>query len=314
MSQSVLITGASGFIGQQLTQHLLQKGHKVTALVRRPESSPLSPEHTLVAPSFEQVSAEQLKQHQIQAVIHLAAKVHDLSQSSGEVYYQVNKDATLALAQQCKDAGVGQFVFLSSIKVNGEQTFAQGYSEAIPAAPEDDYGRSKWQAEQGLAELACDRFKVASVRIPLVYGAGVKANFAKLVALVAKLPVTPFGAVHNRRSLLGIPNLLDFLHHTLQAGEQLQPYSLFCVSDPEPLSLPKLMSAIAKAQGKAIVHVPIPSFLFSLAFTLIGKKQQWHKLSSSLEVAGENAATLLHWQPKYSSQEQLNAMLSGGKS
>ena len=220
-------------------------------------------------------------------------------------YRKVNVQGTLNLARQAVAAGARRFVFLSSIKVNGETTARETPFQAgdVPL-PEDAYGISKLEAEQGLMQLAAETgMEVVIIRPPLVYGPGVKGNFASMIKLVDKGIPLPFGAVDNKRSLIGIDNLVDLIircidHHS--AANQV-----FLAGDGADLSTTELLRGVGRAMGKPARLIPVPAGMLQLGATLLGKKAMAQRLLGSLQVDISKTCELLDWKPPYTVEEGL---------
>jgi nucleoside-diphosphate-sugar epimerase len=243
-----------------------------------------------------------------QVVIHAAARAHIMKDEVADPlaeYRRVNVDGTLNLARQAAAAGVKRFIFISSIKVNGEQTpLGQPFTADDTPAPEDAYGMSKWEAEQGLQQLASETgMEVVIIRPPLVYGPGVKGNFASMTKLVAKGLPLPLGAIHNQRSLVALDNLVDLIitciDHPAAANQ------VFLAGDGQDLSTTELLRAVARAMGKPSRLIPVPSSLLMLGATLLGKKAVAQRLLGSLQVDIAKARNLLGWEPPVSVEEGL---------
>jgi nucleoside-diphosphate-sugar epimerase len=241
-------------------------------------------------------------------VIHTAARAHvmnDKSEDPVQEFRQVNVDGTLKLARQAADAGIQRFVFVSSIKANGEQTaLGQPFTPEDQPAPEDPYGLSKLEAEQGLRELASETgMEVVIIRPPLVYGPGVKGNFASMIKLVEKGLPLPLGAIRNKRSLVVLDNLVDLIitciDHPAAANQ------VFLAGDGEDLSTTELLQGVAKAMGKPSRLVPVPAGLLMFGATMLGKKAMAQRLLGSLQVDISKARNLLGWQPPMSVEEGL---------
>ncbi len=317
----VLVTGASGFVGRALVQRLGgMVGMRVLAAVRRPDASSLvsGPSTTVVCVGAElpldQVDWSAALEG-VDAVVHLAARVHVLHDESTDplaACRAVNVAGTLNLARQCVRAGVKRFVFVSSVKVNGEATVAgQRFTEVDVPAPQDAYAISKFEAEQGLRYLSEQSgMEVVIIRPPLVYGRGVKANFAALVRGVQRGWLLPLGAVCNQRSLVALDNLVDLivvcLAHPGAANET------FLVSDGHDLSTPDLIRGIAHAVGAKprLLRVPVGT-LRALA-SLLGKRDTMQRLCGDLQVDISKACSLLGWSPPVSVEEGLRRALSAG--
>jgi len=297
----VVLSGANGFLGSRLARALNSKpGVILTSVVRRcveiHAANILEVQGIDASTDWSTVLGDQ------QVVIHAAARVHimkeDVADSLAE-YRRVNVDGTLNLARQAAATGVKRFIFISSIKVNGEQTpLGQPFTANDVPAPEDAYGVSKWEAEQGLLQLATETgMEVVIIRPPLVYGPGVKGNFASMIKLVAKGLPLPLGAVHNLRSLVSVDNLVDLIitciDHPAAANK------VFLASDGQDLSTTELLRGVAREMGKPSRLIPLPASWLMLAATLMGKKAIAQRLLGSLQVAtfggyGFSSATVYH--------------------
>lgn len=306
---NVLVTGANGFVGRATCAALRLAGHAMTPVVRRPNSL-----------AGEQVIGEMSSQTDWRAalsgmngVVHLAARVHLMRDTAADPlaqYRAVNVEGTLHLARQAAAAGVRRFVFVSSIKVNGEER-AKTYTEADVPQPEDDYARSKWEAEQGLWKIAADTgLEVVILRPPLVYGPGVGVNFLALLRAVARGMPLPLGAIHNQRSLVYVGNLADAIIHCLEhpaaAGKT------FLVSDGEDVSTPELVRRIAAALGRPTRLLPVPQALLRAAARLTKKFPQGRnaqalagRLMDSLTLDSKAIRHTLGWSPPFTLNEGL---------
>jgi nucleoside-diphosphate-sugar epimerase len=243
-----------------------------------------------------------------QVVVHTAARAHIMDDQAEEplaAFREVNVAGTLNLARQAAGAGIRRFVFISSIKVNGEQT-APGscfMAEDSPA-PEDPYGISKLEAEQGLQQIALETgMEVVIIRPPLVYGPGVKGNFASMIKLVEKGLPLPFGAIDNRRSLVGLDNLVDLIITCIDHPNAAN--QVFLVSDGEDLSTSGLLRRVAKAMGKPSRLISVPAGLLQLGATVLGKKAVGQRLLGSLQVDISATRERLDWTPPVSVDEGL---------
>jgi UDP-glucose 4-epimerase len=236
----------------------------------------------------------------VNCVIHLAARVHLMQDSATDplaAYRAANTASTLNLAHQAAAAGVRRFIFLSSIKVNGEGRDIP-YTEQDPPAPTDPYAISKWEAEQGLLEIAAQTgMEVVILRPPLIYGAGVKANFLRLMQWVEKGIPLPFGAVTNQRSLLYIGNLVDAIRVCIEYPAAANQTFLLC--DNEALSTAELIRKMAaRFQRKPrLLNIP-PAILLPL-LTAIGRKQEAERLLGSLLLDNHKICQTLGWQPPF---------------
>ncbi|MCQ4280802.1 SDR family oxidoreductase [Pseudomonas stutzeri] len=304
----VLVTGASGFLGSALVPVLKQQGHEVVATTRRAVSAPVQAVEYRVVGDLNGASEWDSPLQNIDVVVHTAARVHVMDEYSRDplsAFRQVNVFATLGLARQAAQAGVRRFVFISSIKVSGEQTRpgTPFRADDIPG-PIDPYGISKLEAEVGLLALAARTgMEVVIVRPPLIYGPGVKGNFASMIKLVEKGLPLPLGAIHNKRSLVGIGNLVDLitrcLNHPAAANQ------MFLVSDGQDLSTTELLKGVAEAMGKPARLVPVPAGMLQLGATLLGKKAMAQRLLGSLQVDISKTREMLDWTPPYPVDEGL---------
>ena len=247
----------------------------------------------------------------IDVVIHTAARVHIMQDKAADPlteFRKTNVNATLALAKQSVSAGVKRFVFISSIKVNGESTNnRQAFRETDKPAPEDTYGQSKLEAEQLLFELAqITPMEVVVIRPPLIYGPGVKANFASLIKIIKKGLPLPFGATANQRSLLAINNLVNFV--MLCTAHPAAVNQVFLVADGKDISTTTLLTKIAKAYNRPVRLIPVPVCLMIFIAKLTGKNNISDRLFGNLQIDITKAQQLLGWKPVASMEQQLNKM------
>lgn len=251
--------------------------------------------------------------HGVHIVLHCAARVHVMNDQSTDPlteFRRVNVEGTLRLARQAAAAGVKRFIYLSSIKVNGEGTHlgAPYLADAQPA-PTDPYGISKMEAEQGLLALAAETgMQVVIIRPVLVYGPGVKANFLSMMRWLQKGVPLPFGAIHNSRSLVALDNLVDLIaiciDHPAAANQT------FLVSDGEDLSTTELLRRMGVALGKPARLLPVPSRLLEVAAAILGKQALAQRLCGSLEVDISKARELLNWTPPVNVEDALRKTAS----
>ena len=308
----VVVTGAAGFVGLHLVPVLCAQGVTVRAALRR--GAPRLPEDVepVVVGDLSDRPNLQNALRGVDAVIHLAGRVHVMQESASDpeaAYRSANVEATRHLANQAARAGVRRFIFLSSIKVNGERTGPHAFTESDAAAPQDAYARSKWAAEQALHEVAAQTgLEVVIVRPPLVYGPGVRANFLRLMRLVQRGVPLPLGSVENRRSMVGQGNLCDLLalclRHPAAAGQT------FLASDQNDLSTPGLIRAIASAMGRRARLFPFPVGVLRQTAGLVGMGSMIERMVDSLQVDSSKATRLLGWTPPVSVAEGLRLTLS----
>ena len=310
----VLITGANGFIGTALYERLRRDSVSVCGAFRTLKSQPNGTEDIAI----ENITAAtdwSFGLIDVQKVVHLAGRVHVMNDKSPNTlaeFRHVNVAATANLARQAAAAGVRRFIYLSSIKVNGESTaVGRPFKAADMPAPEDPYGISKHEAEQLLHLIAVETgMEVVIIRPPLVYGPGVKANFASMMRWLARgVPLPLAGVTENRRSLVALDNLVDLIVTCLKhpaAADQT-----FLVSDGEDLSTAALLRRMGNAQGipARLFHAPVATLRFGAA--LLGKQSIYHRLCGSLQVDIRKTQELLGWTPPVSVDEGLRRMAEG---
>jgi nucleoside-diphosphate-sugar epimerase len=283
-----VLTGASGFVGSQLKSFLAEKDIDVVAFGRGAD-----PVHVLAG---------------VDVLVHLAARVHVMNDRSIDPlaeFREANVVATGLLARQAAKAGVQRFVYVSSVKVNGEATVpGKPFTEKNTANPQDAYGISKWEAEQELMKIAAETgIEVVIVRPPLIYGPGVKANFASLMRAVAKRRPLPLAAIRNLRSFVGLGNLVDFIHCCMTHPNAAN--QTFMVSDGKDVSTPQLINKLALAMGAQPNLWSVPLWMLELVGALIGKRAAVVRVCGNLQVDISKAHSLLGWQPPYSFEEGL---------
>ena len=303
----VLVTGASGFVGRALCSHLIAHGHVVVPTVRK--TSSLRDEIVVgdIGPSSDWMGPLT----DCDVVVHLAARVHVMHEDAENpmaLFRAINTDATLNIARQAAAAGVKRFIFISTVKVNGEGRDT-AYRQTDTAAPEDSYAISKWEAEQGLHQIAAmTGLEVVILRPPLVYGPGVKANFLNLARAVDRGWPLPLGAINNRRSLLYLGNLVDAIRlcmeHADAAGQT------FLLDDGESVSTPELVRALARAMGRAARVPKIPVWILEMAGRLTGRRAALARLTGSLFVDSSAIRSQLGWTPPFSLEAGLKETLA----
>lgn len=296
-----LVTGASGFVGRAVIARLLNEEGVVVRRAYR--SSP-----SLLAGGIECCQVGDLDSTtdwqqalaDVDVVIHCAARVHVMNDAEADplaAYRRSNVEGTLHLARSAVAAGCRRFVFISSIKVNGEATVpGVPFSEASTPAPRDPYGVSKLEAEQGLFALAEETgLEVVVVRPPLVYGPGVKANFQSMMRWLQRGVPLPFGAIDNRRSLVGLDNLADLV--VCCATHPAAANQVFLAGDGEDLSTTDLLRRVARALGRPARLLPVPASWLSAAARIMGRQALATRLCGSLQVDTSKARTVLGWLP-----------------
>ena len=308
----VCITGATGLVGRSLTAHCVaMRKFQVLALMRRP---------VLIAGAEHIIIADQTSQTQwlatligVHVLVHTAARVHTMHDTDSDpitAFRTVNVAGTLNLARQAVAVGVKRFVYISSVKVNGESTQpGRAFVEAHTSTSLDAYGVSKHEAELGLRQLSADTgMEVVIIRPPLVYGPGVKANFAALMRAVQRGWPLPLGAVHNQRSLVALDNLVDFIVTCIthpQAANQT-----FLVSDGQDLSTTELVRGMAQAAGVPARLLPVPVWALQAGASLLGKGDAVQRLCGNLQVDMSKARSLLGWVPPVSVEEGLRRAMA----
>ena len=306
---NILVTGANGFVGQSLVNNLLNNTkYKVVAGVRKIPSKKVNCEYRIINNLEDKpILTDFFKD--IDVVIHSAARVHIMDDKSADPlteFRKVNVEGTLNLARQAIKAGVKRFIFISSIKVNGEGTeLGKPYTEHSKPNPIDPYGISKYEAEQGLLTLAeTTSLEVVIIRPTLVYGENVKGNFHSLMKWTYKGVPLPIGGIkHNLRSLVSVDNLVDFIVTCI--GHKDAKNEIFLISDDDDISTAGLLEEISKGLGVKNKAVNIPAKLINTAASAIGKSGVAQRLSGSLQVDISKAKTLLDWRPKYSTSESI---------
>lgn len=300
----VLVTGASGFIGTEVVKNLKLQNFEVRTVNRRTFKSGADSNYVIDDLGLDTYWRDALKGCDV--IIHLAARVHVMNDSAVDrlaEFRKVNVAGTVKLAMQAAKAGAKRFVYVSSVKVNGEQTTLP-YTELDDPNPQDPYGVSKWEAEQALHEIsATTGLEVVIVRPPLVYGAGVKGNFAQMIKVLAKRIPLPFASVQNLRSLIYVENLVDAL--ILCATHPNGAGNTYLVSDGEDVSTSDLLCKLAEAMEQSARLFSCPPALLKLAGRLIGRPDQIDRLLSSLQVNSSKIRRELGWQPPFTLQEGL---------
>jgi len=293
----ILVTGASGFVGTVLCRELLARGHTVRAAVRRlvPPSAVASQLHQILVPDIAAEFDRRALVDGVGAVVHLAAIAHRSNLDDGEMR-RVNCDAAVRLAEAAAGS-VRRFIFLSSVKVHGEDSGSGTYAEDDALDPQDSYGRSKLEAERALTETAARMgIELVIVRPPLVYGPGVKANFLRLLGWVDSGLPLPFASVRNRRSLIYVGNLVDAIARLAEHPAARGP---FLVSDDESVSTPELVSRIASVLGRSARLLPAPLAFLRMAGMIAGRRDEIRRLTGNLAIDSLRARRLLDWRPPY---------------
>lgn len=304
---NVLVSGANGFVGKAVCEHLIGLGFNVKGTVR---GEPMT-SYQVASPALSENANWAKSLQGMDVIVHCAARVHVMSERDTDplsAFRAVNTLGTLNLARQAAKSGVKRFIFISTIKVNGKATEpGKPFTEQIVFSPLDPYGRSKYEAELGLLALAKEsQMEVTIIRPPLIYGAGVKANFASMMKWVQKGIPLPFARIHNARSLLGLPNLCDFVARVLtHPGAANQ---VFLVADPKPYSTSTLLCEIALAHGKSARLFYIPPTIIRFFGKACGLDARLQRLFGSLEMDTRKAQRQLQWHAPHTITETLSSM------
>lgn len=326
--KKILVTGPDGFVGTAVCRELLR--HKYCVRGAQWRDIPLSAGcESVVVGNIGAETDWSDALFGVDAVVHLAARVHimqDRADDPLEEYRKVNVRGTQSFAEAAAKAGVKRFVFLSSVKVNGEFT-EQGISkpgnhlsngltskdaispqkvfkETDQACPVDPYAISKWEAEQVLWKIETRTgMDVTILRSPLTYGPGIKANFLKLIQLIDRGIPLPFGGIHNKRSLMGLTNLVELICCSLKHPAAAN--NTFLVSDGDDVSTPELVQRIAQALGKNPRLLLMPEWVMKLGGRLTGKSAQVQRLCSSLLIDSSKVRRILNWTPSCTMDEEL---------
>lgn len=297
----VLVTGASGFVGEALVLRLLED-KRFTPVAAMRDSAKLRAPCSVVTHDLDtRITLPELRD--ISVIVHAAARVHVINETSVDAlaeFRRANVAGTLNLARQAAESGVKRFIFISSIKVNGERTLpGKPFTADDIPAPVDPYGISKHEAEEGLRRLADETgMEVVILRPPLIYGPGVKANFLSMLRWLDKGIPLPLGAINNQRSLVAIENLLDLIVTCITCPAAAN--QTFLVSDGEDLSTTRLLRYLAEALNSRCWILPVPQQVLRLALRAVGQNKIAQRLCESLQVDIRYTCELLNWTPPVS--------------
>ena len=314
MRTKILITGSNGFLGQYLSQFLAGKGYSVLAHTRQPQVFDHS---NITNINFDlNDNLDSIDLSQVEVIIHCAGRahiMHETTTSPLEAYRQTNVQGTLNLAQKAVQNGVKRFIYLSSIKVNGEQTTAQPFKPNDVVHTDDPYGLSKYEAEQALLELSkLTGLEVVIIRPVLIYGPNVKANFKSMMELASKKLPLPIGCLDNKRSMVSVYNLADLIHtcmtHPNANGE------VFIASDQDDISVKHLFEKLAYQQNNKLLMLPVPKSLINFLASLVGKKSVALRLCSELVVDSSKNTKILGWTAPYTVNASLEKMFNSSHS
>lgn len=308
---NVLLTGSNGFLGSFLAEFLANKGYSVLAQTRKAQN--------FLHPNISNINFDlnhdlsNIDISQVELIIHCAGRAHVMNETASsplEAYRQTNVTGTLNLAMKAAKSGVKRFIYLSSIKVNGEQTIVQPFRPDDVFKTDDPYGISKYEAEQALLELSeCTTgLEVVIIRPVLIYGPNVKANFKSMVGLASKKLPLPIGCLDNKRSMVSLYNLADFIHtcmnHPNANGE------VFLASDQDDISVKQLFEKLAFHQNKKLFMLPVPKSLIIFLASCVGKKAVASRLCSELIVDTTKNTQLLGWKAPYTVDASLQKMFN----
>lgn len=306
----VMISGVGGFVGSSLAVHLRRNGRTVRGAARRMSKDHPNVNDLVLVDDLGAASDWSAALHQVDVVVHCAARVHIMDDPESDplvAFREVNVDGTLALARQAVAAGVRRFIFVSSVKVNGEVTLeGKAFTANDAPCPSDAYGISKMEAEDGLRRLAAETgMEVVIIRPPLVYGPGVKANFRTMMNWVNRGIPLPLGAIDNKRSFVALDNLVDLIiacvDHPRAANET------FLVSDDEDLSTTELLQRLAQAMGVPSRLLSVPPRILEIGASLLRKKEIAQRLCGSLQLDITKTKKLLDWCPPITVDEALRS-------
>tara|TARA_A100001015_G_C14973169_1_gene706028 strand:- start:410 stop:1393 length:984 start_codon:yes stop_codon:yes gene_type:complete len=323
--KKILVTGATGFIGKSICQNLLKSGRSFSGSVRSINLDPSDINTNYISVGDIGPNTEwKVALEGVECIIHCAGRAHVMKETKTnelKIYRSVNVEGTKRLAEQAAKAGVKRLVFLSSIKVNGEVTGKKqintvqnniknkyNFQHTDTPNPKNSYAISKLETEKMLFDLSAKiNLEVVVVRLPLVYGKGVKGNLARLIKLIKSNTLLPLSSINNQRSMIGIDNLVDLLircsDHPNASGKT------FLVSDGDDLSTPDLINYIASSMGKRVNLFPFPLFLLKFIGSIIGKREEINRLVDSLKIDNNYTKETLNWKPIISVEEGIKRMV-----
>ena len=306
----ILITGSNGFLGQYLAQFLAEKNYSILAQTRKAQ--------TFAHPNIVNINFDlndnlaNIDLRQVDVIVHCAGRAHVMHETAAsplEEYRQTNVQGTLNLAQKAVQSGVKRFIYLSSIKVNGEQTTTQPFKPNDKVNTDDPYGLSKYEAEQALLKLSEQTgLEVVIIRPVLIYGPNVKANFKSMMALARKKLPLPIGCLDNKRSMVSVYNLADLIHTCMTHPNANR--EVFLASDQDDISVKQLFEKLAYYQNNKLLMLAVPKSLISILASLVGKKAVASRLCSELVVDTSKNTKLLDWTAPYSIDASLEKMFN----
>jgi nucleoside-diphosphate-sugar epimerase len=301
-----LLTGASGFLGKHLAGVLIESGFDIKPVLRK-KNELNSDLNSMVVKGIDSHTDWSTDLDGLDFVIHCAARVHvtdETVEDPLEAFREVNVQGTLALAKAAAKSGIKRFIFISSIKVNGESTTNRSpYKSTDGPSPNDPYGVTKAEAEKGLKLIAVETgIEVVIIRPPLVYGPDVKANFAAMLKLASTGIPLPFGCINeNKRSMVYIGNLISLIVECINNPNAVN--QIFLVSDDNDLSTKEFVKGLSAGLGKSGLMLPVPKLFFSVAGKVLGKSAIIDRLCGSLQVDISHTKDTLNWHPPYSVEQ-----------
>jgi len=309
----VMITGATGFVGKALCKELARQKYSILASSRT-ACKPVDDINFIHTGEINGETKWNDVLHNVDIVIHLAARVHVMKESSTNpltAFRETNVEGTENLAKQASAAGVKRFIYISSVKVNGEcNEVGAPFDEEATPQPQDAYGVSKYEAEQKLLKLS-SQMDIVIIRPPLIYGSGVKANFAHMLKVLDRQLPLPLGNINNKRSLIYLGNLIDFIVKCIEHPKAAN--HVFLISDRHDISTTELLQKSAAALNVKVSLWPVPVWFIKAVAVILSKKDLLQRLYGSLQVDSSKAHQLLDWTPPFSMTEGLKVTASEWK-
>lgn len=307
---NILITGSNGFLGQYLCQHLAEQSYRILAQTRKPQKFTHSAVTNI---NFDlNDDLDNIDLSQVDVIAHCAGRAHVMNETATsplDAYRQTNVQGTLNLAKKAVQSGVKRFIYLSSIKVNGEQTTNEPFKSSDLVNTDDPYGLSKYEAEQELLKLSKETgLEVFIIRPVLIYGPNVKANFKSMVGLANKKIPLPIGCLDNKRSMVSLYNLVDLIHVCMTHPKAKN--EVFLASDQDDISVKQLFEKLAYHQNNNLIILPVPKSLIAFLASVVGKKAMASRLCSELIVDTSKNTQLLGWTAPYTVDTSLQKMFN----
>lgn len=307
---NILITGSNGFLGQYLCQHLAEQSYRILAQTRKPQKFTHSAVTNI---NFDlNDDLDNIDLSQVDVIAHCAGRAHVMNETATsplDAYRQTNVQGTLNLAKKAVQSGVKRFIYLSSIKVNGEQTTNEPFKSSDLVNTDDPYGLSKYEAEQELLKLSKETgLEVFIIRPLLIYGPNVKANFKSMVGLANKKIPLPIGCLDNKRSMVSLYNLVDLIHVCMTHPKAKN--EVFLASDQDDISVKQLFEKLAYHQNNNLIILPVPKSLIAFLASVVGKKAMASRLCSELIVDTSKNTQLLGWTAPYTVDTSLQKMFN----